>query len=172
MYNDFIIVGPKSDPAGIGGMHDAVAALRKIVDGKNIFVSRGDDSGTNKAELRLWKEAGINVKPLSGVWYYETGSGMGPTLNTAADMGAYTLTDRATWAAFKNKRSLVPLVEGDPRLFNQYGVTLVNPARFPHVKAREGQAFIDWLISPEGQRAIAGYRIDGQQMFYPNAGGV
>ena len=172
MYNDFIIVGPKSDPAVIGGMHDAVAALRKIVDGKNIFVSRGDDSGTNKAERRLWKEAGINVKPLSGVWYYETGSGMGPTLNTAADMSAYTLTDRATWAAFKNKRSLVPLVEGDPRLFNQYGVTLVNPARFPHVKAHDGQAFIDWLISPEGQRAIVGYRIDGQQMFYPNAGGA
>jgi tungstate transport system substrate-binding protein len=172
MYNDFIIVGPKSDPAGIGGMHDAVAALRKIVDGKNIFVSRGDDSGTNKAELRLWQEAGINVKPLSGVWYYETGSGMGPTLNTAADMGAYTLTDRATWAAFNNKRDLVPLVEGDQRLFNQYGVILVNPAKFPHVKAHDGQAFIDWLISPEGQRAIAGYKIDGQQMFYPNAGGA
>ena len=171
MYNDFIIVGPKSDPAGICGMHDAVAALRKIVDGKNIFVSRGDDSGTNKAELRLWQEAGINVKPMSGVWYYETGSGMGPTLNTAADMGAYTLTDRATWAAFHNKRNLVPLVEGDPRLFNQYGVALVNPARFPHVKAHEGQAFIDWLISPEGQRSIAGYRIDGQQMFYPDATG-
>ena len=172
MYNDFIIVGPKSDPAGIGGMHDAVAALRKIVDGKNIFVSRGDDSGTNKAELRLWQDAAINVKPLSGTWYYETGSGMGPTLNTTADMGGYTLTDRATWLAFKNKQNLVPLVEGDPRLFNQYGVTLVNPARFPHIKAHDGEAFIDWLISPEGQRAIAGYRIDGQQVFYPDASGA
>ena len=172
MYNDFIIVGPKSDPAGIRGMNDAVAAMRKIIDGKNIFVSRGDDSGTNKAELRLWQDAGIDVKPLSGTWYFETGSGMGPTLNTTADMGGYTLTDRATWLAFKNKQNLVPLVKGDPRLFNQYGVILVNPERFPHVKAHDGQAFIDWLISPEGQRAIAGYRIDGQQVFYPDASGA
>ena len=169
MYNDFVIAGPRSDPARVGGMRDAVAAFAKIIDGKNIFASRGDDSGTNKAELRLWKEAGINVRALSGVSYYETGAGMGATLNTAADMGAYTLTDRGTWIAFKNKRGLALLVEGDKRLFNQYGVVLVNPRRFPSVKAADGQAFIDWLVSPEGQSAIADYRVDGLQLFYPDA---
>ena len=169
MYNDFIIVGPQADPAGVAGLGDAVAALRRIAEAKADFASRGDDSGTNKAELRLWKAAGIDVKPVSGKWYLETGAGMGPTLNTAADKGAYTLTDRGTWLAFNNKRGLVPLVEGDPRLFNQYGVMLVNPAKFPHVKAREGQAFIDWLVSPEGQHAIADYKIDGQPLFHPNA---
>jgi tungstate transport system substrate-binding protein len=171
MYNDFVIVGPASDPAGIKGTRDAPAALATIVDGKNLFVSRGDDSGTNRAEMRLWLESGVNPKTLSNYYYWSTGSGMGQTLNTAAAMGAYTLTDRATWMAFKNKRDLALMVEGDPRLYNQYGVTLVNPRRFPHVNAADGQAFIDWLISPEGQRTIAGFRVDGQQLFFPNAAG-
>jgi tungstate transport system substrate-binding protein len=131
-------------------------------------VSRGDNSGTHKAELRLWQAAGVEVKSASGSWYRETGSGMGPTLNTAAAMGAYTLSDRGTWLAFKNKGDLATAVEGDKRLFNQYGVILVNPARFPSVKQADGQAFIDWLLSPAGQQAIAGYKIDGQQLFFPN----
>ena len=171
MYNDFVIVGPASDPAGIKGSRDAPAALAAIVDGKNLFVSRGDDSGTNRAEMRLWLESGVNPKTLSNYYYWSTGSGMGQTLNTAAAMGAYTLSDRATWVAFKNKRDLALMVQGDPRLYNQYGVTLVNPRRFPHVNAADGQAFIDWLVSPEGQRSIAGFRVDGQQLFVPNAGG-
>ncbi|MFO1059416.1 MAG: substrate-binding domain-containing protein [Dongiaceae bacterium] len=171
MYNDFVIVGPASDPAGIKGTRDAPAALAAIVDGKNLFVSRGDDSGTNRAEMRLWLESGVNPKTLSNYYYWSTGSGMGQTLNTAAAMGAYTLSDRATWVAFKNKRDLALMVQGDPRLYNQYGVTLVNPRRFPHVNAADGQAFIDWLVSPEGQRTIAGFRVDGQQLFVPNAGG-
>ena len=168
MYNDFIIVGPQADPAGIKGASDAPAALAKIAAAAAPFASRGDDSGTHKAELRLWKEAGVDVKAASGTWYRETGSGMGPTLNTAAGMGAYALADRGTWLAFKNKADLQVLVEGDKRLFNQYGIMLVNPTKFPHVKAADGQAFVDWVVSPEGQQAIANYRIEGQQLFFPN----
>ena len=169
MYNDFLIVGPKADPAGIAGTSDVVEALKKIAAAKAPFASRGDDSGTNKAEMTLWKAAGIDPKQASGAWYRETGSGMGPTLNTAAGMGAYTLTDRATWLAFQNKGDLVTAVEGDQRLFNQYGVTLVNPAKFPHIKAADGQTFIDWLVSPEGQKAIADFKVQGQSVFFPNA---
>ncbi|MGH6929699.1 MAG: substrate-binding domain-containing protein [Dongiaceae bacterium] len=168
MYNDFVIVGPKSDPAAVKGMTDAPAALAKIATASAPFASRGDDSGTHKAELRLWTAAGVDVKAASGGWYRETGSGMGPTLNTAAGMGAYALADRATWLSFKNKGDLEIVVEGDKRLFNQYGVMLVNPQKHPHVKAAEGQAFVDWLISPEGQRAIADFKIEGQQLFFPN----
>jgi tungstate transport system substrate-binding protein len=168
MYNDFVIVGPGSDPAGIKSLADAPAALAKIATASAPFASRGDDSGTHKAELRLWTAAGVDVKAASGGWYRETGSGMGPTLNTAAGMGAYALADRGTWLAFKNKGDLEILVEGDQRLFNQYGVMLVNPQKHPHVKAGDGQAFVDWLISPEGQRAIADFKIEGQQLFFPN----
>jgi tungstate transport system substrate-binding protein len=168
MYNDFIIVGPKSDPAGIAGTKDVSAALKKIAETKSPFASRGDDSGTHKAELRLWKAAGVEPK---GDWYKSTGSGMGPTLNTASGMNAYALTDRGTWLNFKNRGDLDIVVEGDKVLFNQYGVMLVNPEKHPHVKKEEGQAFIDWLISPEGQKAIADYKIDGQQLFFPNAKG-
>ncbi len=168
MYNDFVIVGPASDPAGIRGLHDAPAALAKIAAAGAPFASRGDDSGTHKAELRLWKEAGVDVAAASGGWYRETGSGMGPTLNTAAGMAAYALADRGTWLSFKNKGDLEILVEGDSRLFNQYGVILVNPERHPHVKAAEGQAFVDWLVSPEGQQAIGDFKIEGQQLFFPN----
>jgi tungstate transport system substrate-binding protein len=164
MYNDFVIVGPKSDPAGARGS-DVESALRKIAASKAPFASRADKSGTNAAELRYWKEAGIEPK---GEWYRETGSGMGPTLNTAAGMDAYALTDRGTWLSFRNRADLVVLVEGDKKLFNQYGVMLVNPAKHPHVKRQLGQRFIDWLISPEGQRAIADYKIEGQQLFFPN----
>jgi tungstate transport system substrate-binding protein len=167
MYNDFVLVGPASDPAGIDGMTDAAAALAKIAAAKAAFASRGDDSGTHKAELRLWKAAG--VEPKGQDWYRETGSGMGPTLNTAAGLPAYALADRGTWLAFSNKQDLTVLVEGDKRLFNQYGAILVNPARHPHVKAHWAQAFIDWLVSPEGQQAIADYKIEGQQLFFPNA---
>jgi tungstate transport system substrate-binding protein len=169
MYNDFLLVGPKADPAGIAGTKDVVEGLTRIAAAKAPFVSRGDDSGTNKAELALWKLAAIDPTQASGGWYRAVGAGMGPTLNTAAGMEAYTLTDRATWLAFRNKGDLVAVVEGDQRLFNQYGVTLVNPAKFPHVKAEDGQAFIDWLVSPEGQKAIAGFKINGQQLFFPNA---
>jgi tungstate transport system substrate-binding protein len=169
MYNDYVVVGPKSDPAGIKDTKDVEAAFKKIADAKAPFASRGDDSGTNKAELRLWKAAGIDVKKASGGWYRETGSGMGPTLNTAAGMNAYTLTDRGTWLSFKNRRDLVIVVEGDEKLFNQYGVILVNPEKHPHVKKAEGQAFIDWLVSPEGQKAIADYKVNGEQLFFPNA---
>lgn len=169
MYNDFIVVGPKADPAGIRGDKSATDALRKIAAAKAPFASRADDSGTYKLELELWAAAGVDPKPASGQWYRETGSGMGTTLNTASGMGAYALTDRGTWISFKNRGDLEQLVEGDPKLFNQYGVTLVNPAKFPQVKTADGQAFIDWLLSPEGQAAIAGYTIEGQQLFYPNA---
>jgi tungstate transport system substrate-binding protein len=169
MYNDFIIVGPKADPAGIQGTKEAAAALQKIADSKAPFASRGDDSGTHKLELELWKSTGIDVKAASGTWYRETGSGMGPTLNTASGLNAYALTDRGTWISFKNKGNLEILVEGDPRLFNQYGVILVNPVKFPQVKAKDGQTFIDWLISAEGQRAITSFKIEGQQLFFPNA---
>ena len=169
MYNDFVIVGPRSDPAGVAGMTDATATLTKIAAAKAPFASRGDDSGTHKAELKLWQAAGVDTKAASGGWYRETGSGMGPTLNTAAGMGAYALTDRGTWLSFQNRGDLEILVAGDGRLFNQYGVTLVNPAKFPAVKAELGQQFVDWLISPEGQKAIAGYTINGEQLFFPNA---
>ena len=169
MYNDFVVVGPVADPAGVAGSSDIVASLQAIAGQQATFLSRGDDSGTHKAELRLWEKAGVDVKAASGTWYRETGSGMGATLNTAAAMPAYTLADRATWLAFENKADLVIAVEGDKLLFNQYGVTLVNPAKHPHVKAADGQAFVDWLISPEGQAAIASYGIGGQQLFFPNA---
>ena len=143
-------------------------ALKRIAAAQAPFASRGDDSGTHKAELRLWQAAAIDVEAASGTWYRETGSGMGQTLNTAAGMDAYALTDRGTWLSFKNKSDLTMLVEGDKRLFNQYGVILVNPQKHPHVKAKDGQTFVDWLISPEGQQAIADYKIDGQQLFFPN----
>lgn len=169
MYNDFVIVGPASDPAGIKGSRDAVAALPKISASETPFASRGDDSGTHKAELRLWQAADIDAAASSGTWYRETGSGMGSTLNTAIGMDAYVMTDRATWIAFGNKGSHEIMVEGDPRMFNQYGVILVNPNAHPHVKAEMGQVFIDWLLSKEGQAAIADYTVDGQQLFFPNA---
>ena len=169
MYNDFIIVGPVSDPARIAGLGDAEEAFKKIAAAKALFASRGDDSGTNIEEMRLWKAAGIDAKSASGDWYLETGSGMGATLNTAVGKQAYTLTDRGTWLSFGNKSDFSILVEGDPQLFNQYGVILVNPEKHPNVKAKQGQAFIDWLISKEGQAAIASYKIEGQQLFFPNA---
>ncbi len=169
MYNDFVIVCPKTDPAGIRGMRDAKAALRKIAEKKVLFASRGDDSGTNRKELKLWKAAGIDPGKDSGRWYRETGSGMGATLNVAAGMGACTLTDRGTWIAFRNKGDLEIMVQGDPALFNQYGVMLVNPKIHPHVKEKPARAFIDWLTGPEGQKAIAAYRVKGQQLFFPNA---
>ena len=166
MYNDFIIVGPKSDPARAGG-RDAVAALMTIAEKKAPFASRGDKSGTHAAELRLWKEAGVDPTQGRGSWYRETGSGMGPTLNTASGMNAYALTDRGTWLSFKNRGELGIVVQGDKRLFNQYGVMLVNPAKHRHVKKAEGMAFINWLASAEGKRAIAAYKIDGEQLFFP-----
>jgi tungstate transport system substrate-binding protein len=169
MYNDFLLVGPRQDPAHVAGENDAVAALKKIAAAKAPFVSRGDDSGTHKAELRLWKEAGVDVKSASGTWYREVGQGMGATLNTATGMDAYILTDRATWSAFKNRANHVVMVEGDKRLFNQYSVILVNPAKHPNVKKAEGQAFVDWLISKEGQEALASFKISGEQQFFPNA---
>jgi tungstate transport system substrate-binding protein len=169
MYNDFILVGPKSDPAKVGGSKDIVAALQKVRAAQAPFASRGDKSGTHFAELELWKAAGIDIARDKGPWYRDTGSGMGPTLNTASGMNAYALTDRGTWLSFKNRGELVIAVEGDQRLFNQYGVILVNPAKYAHVKKDTGQAFIDWVISPEGQKAIADYRIGGEQLFFPNA---
>ena len=169
MYNDFILVGPKADPAGIKGGKDTVAALTRIAAAKAPFASRADKSGTHAAELRFWKSASIDPTTGSGAWYKETGSGMGPTLNTASAMDAYTLADRGTWLNFKNRGSLEILVEGDKALFNQYGVALVNPAKFPQVKADLGQTFIDWLTSKDGQDAIAGYKIGGEQLFFPNA---
>ena len=170
MYNDFIIVGPAADPAKIAGLKDAAQAFKQIAAAKAPFASRADDSGTNKAEIKLWQAAGVDAKAASGSWYLETGSGMGATLNFAVGKNAYTLTDRGTWLSFANKDDFKVLVEGDPKLFNQYGVILVNPAKHPNVKVKEGQAFIDWLIGPEGQAAIASYKIDGQQLFFPNAG--
>ena len=169
MYNDFVIVGPSSDPAGIKGDKDVVDAIGKIAAAEVPFASRGDDSGTHKAELALWQEAGVDVAGASGTWYRETGSGMGPTLNTAAGMDAYALTDRGTWLSFDNRQNLEILVEGDPRLFNQYGIILVNPEKHPHVKAALGQIFIDWVLSDQGQDAIGAFRINGQQAFFPNA---
>jgi len=169
MFNDFVIVGPASDPAKVGGMKDAPAALKKIAAAAAPFASRGDDSGTHKKERALWKTAGIDVAAASGSWYRETGSGMGATLNTAVGMGAYALTDRATWISFKNKSNFKVLVEGDKALFNQYGVILVNPAKHPKVKQAEGQAFIDWVTGPEGQATINSYKLNGQQLFFANA---
>ena len=170
MYNDFVIVGPKSDPAGVAGGKDVVQAFQKIRNAQAPFTSRGDKSGTHFAEVELWRAAGVDIARDKGPWYRETGSGMGPTLNTASGMNAYALTDRGTWLSFRNRGELVVAVEGDRRLFNQYGVILVNPARHPHVKKEMGQAFIDWLLSREGQDAIAAYRINGEQLFFPNAG--
>ena len=170
MYNDFVLIGPKADPAKVGGSKDVVGALKKIAEAKAPFVSRGDRSGTHAAELRFWKMAEVDPKAGSGSWYRETGSGMGPALNSAAGMNAYILADRGTWLSFKNRADLGIAVEGDKRLFNQYGVMLVNPSRHAHVKQKAGQAFIDWLLSPEGQAAIGSYKIDGEQLFFPNAG--
>ncbi len=169
MYNDFVLVGPDADPAGVRGLSDVSQALSKIAAQATPFVSRGDDSGTHKKELSLWQVAGLNVQSHSGGWYREAGSGMGATLNTAVAMDAYTLSDRGTWISFGNKGNLRTMVEGDPRLFNQYGVILVNPAKHPHVKSADGQAFIDWITSGVGQRAIAAFTLNGEQLFYPNA---
>jgi tungstate transport system substrate-binding protein len=168
MYNDFVLIGPKADPAKIGGGKDIQAGLQKIASTQTPFISRGDKSGTHAAELRYWKGAGVEVSPSSS-WYKETGSGMGPALNTASAMNGYILSDRATWLTFKNRGDLVILVQGDPKLFNQYGVMLVNPVKYPQVKKAEGQAFIDWLISKDGQDTIAGYKVGGEQLFFPNA---
>lgn len=168
MYNDFVVVGPASDPAGAKG-RDVLEGLRRIAAARAPFISRGDRSGTHTAELRYWRDAGLDINAVKGDWYKEIGGGMGPALNTASAQNAYVLTDRGTWLAFKNRGDLAVLVEGDRRLFNQYGVMLVNPAKHPHVKAADGQAFIDWLVSPEGQAAIASYKIGGEQLFFPNA---
>jgi len=170
MYNDFVLIGPRSDPAKIAGGKDILAALRRISAASAAFVSRGDRSGTHMAELALWKAAGIDIGKAKGPWYRDTGQGMGPALNTASSMHAYVLADRGTWISFRNRGDLAILVEGDRRLFNQYSVILVNPVKHRHVKKEMGQAFIDWLVSPEGQKAIAGYRIGDQQLFFPNAG--
>jgi tungstate transport system substrate-binding protein len=169
MYNDFVIVGPSRDPASLLGTSDILITLKKISDTRSIFASRGDDSGTHKKELQLWQQAGINVASQSGNWYRETGSGMGATLNLASSMGAYTLSDRATWIAFQNKNDLKILSEGDSKLFNQYGVILVNPERHNHVKEKLGMMFINWLIGDQGQAAIASYKLNGTQLFFPNA---
>ncbi len=169
MYNDFVLVGPKSDPAGVMGGTNILSALNDIAAAEAIFVSRGDDSGTHKAEMRHWAETGLDPTAGSGDWYRETGSGMGATLNVASGMGAYALTDRATWLSFGNRGELNILVEGDPRLFNQYGVILVSPDKHPKVRANAGQRFIDWLTGPDGQAAIETFRLDGQQVFFPNA---
>jgi tungstate transport system substrate-binding protein len=168
MYNDFVLIGPKSDPAGVKGK-DIESALKAIQDKAAPFVSRGDKSGTHSAELALWKQAGIDIAATKGPWYREIGQGMGAALNTAGAMNGYVLSDRGTWISFKNRGDLEISVEGDRRLFNQYGVMLVNPEKFPSVKKEFGQAFIDWLVSTEGQAAIAGYKIEGQQLFFPNA---
>lgn len=169
MYNDFVIVGPAADPAGVSGSNDAMTALAKIAEAKALFASRGDDSGTNKKEIALWNAAGIDPSESSGDWYRSTGSGMGATLNAGVGMGAYVLTDRATWISFVNKGDFTIAVEGDKALFNQYGVILVNPDKCPSVKVAEGQAFIDWLLSNEGQDAIGSYKINGQPLFFPSA---
>jgi len=169
MYNDFVLIGPKADPAKVAGGKDIVDALKKIKGAAVPFVSRGDRSGTHIAELDLWKAAGVDIAKEKRAWYRDTGQGMGPALNTASSMNAYILADRGTWLAFRNRGDLAVLVEGDKRLFNQYGVILVNPAQHVTVKRVEAQAFIDWLVSPEGQKAIADYKIGGVQVFYPNA---
>jgi tungstate transport system substrate-binding protein len=169
MYNDFVLIGPKSDPAKVAGTRDITAAMQNIKTAQAPFVSRGDRSGTHFAELALWKLAGIDIAKDKGPWYRDTGQGMGPALNSASGMNAYILSDRGTWLSFKNRGDLVIAVEGDKRLFNQYGIMLVNPAKHPSVKKEMGQAFVDWVISPEGQQAIAEYKIGGQQLFFPNA---
>lgn len=169
MYNDFVLLGPSDDPANITGSKNITEALSRIAQTRSLFASRGDDSGTHKAEMRLWSAAGIDAQAQSGKWYRETGSGMGATLNVGIGMGAYILTDRATWIAFGNKGNYHIAVEGDPRLFNQYGVMLVNPKMHENVKATAGQMLIDWLLGPAGQKAIADFTIDGQQLFFPNA---
>src|SRR5882672_8158037 len=169
MYNDFVLIGPKSDPAGIKGTQDIVAALKTIQAKAAPFVSRGDRSGTHQAELALWKDAGIDIAASKGPWYRDIGQGMGAALNTASAMNAYVLADRGTWISFKNRGDLTVAVEGDKRLFNQYGVILVDPEKHKHVKREMGQAFIDWVVSPEGQKTIADYKIDGEQLFFPNA---
>jgi tungstate transport system substrate-binding protein len=168
MYNDFVLIGPNSDPAGVKGK-DIETAFKTIEAKRAPFVSRGDKSGTHSAELALWKQAGIDIAAGKGSWYREIGQGMGAALNTAGAMNAYVLSDRGTWISFKNRGDLEIVVEGDKRLFNQYGVMLVNPEKFPSVKKELGQTFVDWLVSPEGQAAIAGYKIDGQQLFFPDA---
>ena len=169
MYNDFVVIGPKADPAHIAGGKDVADALRKIAETRAGFVSRGDRSGTHEAELRLWKEAGIDLAAVKGDWYREIGQGMGAALNMASSANAYLLSDRGTWLAFKNRGELAVLTEGDRLLFNQYGVMLVNPARHAGVKAADGQAFIDWLVSPLGQQTIADYKVGGERLFFPNA---
>ena len=168
MYNDFVVIGPKADPAKALG-RDILEGLRRIEAAKAPFVSRGDKSGTHAAELRYWKAAGVDLDKAKGPWYRDTGSGMGPALNTAASMNAYILADRGTWLSFKNRGDLGIIVEGDTRLFNQYGVILVNPAKHAHVKQADGQKFIDWVVAPDGQKAIADYKIGGEQLFFPNA---
>ncbi len=168
MYNDFVLVGPKSDPAGVAGGRDVVAALQMIARSESVFISRGDDSGTHKAELRFWRAGAVDVRAASGSWYLEVGAGMGATLNAASALDGYCLSDRATWLAFANKGDLAILFQGDPRLHNQYGIILVNPARHPHVKAKAARTFVEWLTSPVGQGAIADFRINGQPMFVPN----
>jgi tungstate transport system substrate-binding protein len=169
MFNDFVLIGPRADPARIAGLRDTAEALRRIAASRAVFVSRGDRSGTHAAELRLWQQAAVEPVAGRGAWYREVGQGMGPALNAAAAQDAYILADRGTWLAFRNRGDLAVLVEGDARLVNQYGVLLVNPVRHPSVKAAEGQRFIDWLVGPEGQAAIAGYRIGGEPLFFPNA---
>ena len=169
MYNDFILVGPASDPAGVKGTKDIVAAFKAVKEKEAAFISRGDSSGTHIAELNLWKLAGIDIAAEKGPWYKDIGQGMGAALNAASATNAYVLSDRGTWLSFKNKGDLVIAVQGDKRLFNQYGVMLVNPQKHLHVKKELGQQFIDWLVSPAGQKAIADYKINGEQLFYPNA---
>ena len=169
MYNDFVLIGPKADPAKVTGGKDAADAFRRIQSAQAPFVSRGDKSGTHFAELEIWKAAGIDLAKDKGTWYRDTGQGMGPALNSAAGMNAYILADRGTWLSFRNRAELTIVLEGDARLFNQYGIVLVSPARHPSVKKAEGQAFIDWILSPEGQKAVADYRIGGEQLFFPNA---
>jgi tungstate transport system substrate-binding protein len=169
MYNDFVLIGPKSDPAKVAGGKDVIAAFRNVKGARAPFVSRGDKSGTHFAELEIWKAAGIDIAREKGAWYRDTGQGMGPALNSAAGMNAYILADRGTWLSFKNRADLVIVVEGDKRLFNQYGIILVNPAKHAAVKKEMGQAFIDWVVSREGQQAIAAYKIGGEQLFFPNA---
>jgi len=170
MYNDFVLIGPKSDPARVAGGKDVLEAFRKVKNAQAPFVSRGDKSGTHFAELEIWKAAGIDIGKEKGPWYRDTGQGMGPALNSAAGMNAYILADRGTWLSFRNRADLGIVLAGDPRLFNQYGIILVSPEKHPGVKREMGQAFIDWVISSEGQRTIAAYKIGGEQLFFPNAG--
>jgi tungstate transport system substrate-binding protein len=169
MYNDFVIVGPEADPAGAARIGDAFAAMKRIAQSGAVFVSRGDDSGTHRRELTLWRMAGIDIAKVSGSWYRETGAGMGATLNTTFAMNAYTLADRGTWISFRNRAGLAVMIEGEPPLFNPYGIILVNPQRHPHIKGKMGQRLIDWMISAQGQEAIAAFRIGGEQLFKPNA---